>query len=166
MEREGPPRTGSRRSSLGKERSLGKRKALAQAAPPSKKSTVILLLDTTVLLDVLRARQNRRSLLAELVTAGHLLATAAINIAEVYAGMRSGEEARTEAFLSSLECYPMTGAIARRAGSLKSFWAQKGRTLSLADMMIAATALEHSLALMTDNRKDFPLPELTFYPWP
>jgi predicted nucleic acid-binding protein len=124
---------------------------------------MILLLDTTVLLDVLRARQNRRSLLAELVAAGHLLATAAINLAEVYAGLRSGEEVRTEAFLSSLECYPMTGAIARRAGTLKSVWARKGRTLSLADMTIAATALEHSLALMTDNRKDFPLPELTFY---
>jgi predicted nucleic acid-binding protein len=125
-----------------------------------------LLLDTTVLLDVLRARQNRRSLLAELVAGGHLLATAAINIGEVYAGMRPGEEPRTEAFLSSLECYPITGAIARRAGSLKSAWTRKGRTLSLADMMIAATAMEHGLALMTDNRKDFPLSELSFYPLP
>jgi predicted nucleic acid-binding protein len=127
---------------------------------------MILLLDTTVLLDALRARQNRRSLLVELVAGGHVLATAAINIGEVYAGMRRGEESRTEAFLSSLDCYPLTGAIARRAGSLKSAWAQKGRTLSLADMMVAATALEHGLALMTDNRKDFPLPELNFYPLP
>ncbi len=127
---------------------------------------MILLLDTTVLLDVLRARQNRGSLLAELVAGGHVLATAAINIGEVYAGMRPGEELRTEAFLSSLECYPINGAIARRAGSLKSSWARKGRTLSLVDMMIAATALEHSLGLMTDNRKDFPLPDLTFYPLP
>jgi predicted nucleic acid-binding protein len=127
---------------------------------------MILLLDTTVLLDVLRARQNRRSLLAELVAGGHVLATAAINIGEVYAGMRPGEELRTEAFLSSLECYSITGSIARRAGSLKSAWTRKGRTLSLADMMIAATALEHSLALMTDNRKDFPLHDLTFYPLP
>jgi predicted nucleic acid-binding protein len=125
---------------------------------------MIFLLDTTVLLDALRARQNRRSLLAELVAGGHVLATAAINIGEVYAGMRRGEESRTEAFLSSLDCYPLTAAIARRAGLLKSAWAQKGRTLSLADMMVAATALEHGLSLMTDNRKDFPLPELTLYP--
>lgn len=125
---------------------------------------MILLLDTTVLVDVLRARQNRRSLLAELVAGGHVLATAAINIGEVYAGMRRGEESRTEAFLSSLDCYPLTAAIARRAGSLKSAWAQKGRTLTLADMMVAATTLEHGLALMTDNRKDLPLPELNFYP--
>jgi predicted nucleic acid-binding protein len=127
---------------------------------------MILLLDTTVLLDVLRARRNRRSLLAELVAGGHLLATAAIDVGEVYAGMRVGEEKRTEAFLSSLDCYPITAAIARRAGSLKSAWAQKGKTLSLADMIVAATALEHGLALMTDNRKDFPLPELNFYPLP
>jgi predicted nucleic acid-binding protein len=127
---------------------------------------MILLLDTTVLIDVLRARQNRRFLLGELVAAGHLLATAAINIAEVYAGMRAGEQTRTEAFLVSLECYPMTGAIARRAGALKNASAGKGRMLSLADMIVAATALEHGLALMTDNRKDFPLPDLNFYPLP
>jgi len=119
-----------------------------------------------VLIDVLRAQKNRRSLLAELVAAGQVLATATINIAEVYAGMRLSEAARTEALLIGLDCYPMTGAIARRAGVLKRTWAQKGRTLSLADMIVAATALEHGLSLMTDNRKDFPLPELTFYPLP
>jgi predicted nucleic acid-binding protein len=70
---------------------------------------VTLLLDTTVLLDVLRARQNRRSLLADVVAAGHLLATSAINIGEVYAGMRRSEEDRTETFLSSLVCYPIDG---------------------------------------------------------
>jgi predicted nucleic acid-binding protein len=125
---------------------------------------VIILLDTTVLLDVLRSRQNRRSTLAQLIRGGHTLATAAINIGEVYAGMRLGEEAKTEAFLSRLECYPTTATIARRAGSLKSAWARKGLTLSLADMIVAATALEHGLTLMTDNRKDFPLPELELYP--
>ncbi len=127
---------------------------------------MILLLDTTVLVDVLRARKNRRRLLAELVGGGHVLSTAAINVGEIYAGMRPGEETSTEAFLSSLECFPVTGAIARRAGSLKNAWAQRGQTLTLADMMVAATALEHGLTLLTDNRKDFPLPALKFYPLP
>jgi predicted nucleic acid-binding protein len=123
-----------------------------------------VLLDTTVLIDVLPARRNLRAILAELVERGHMLATSAINIAEVYAGMRSGEEIRTEEFLSSLECYPITGDIARRAGALKSGYARQGQTLALADMLIAATALEHGLMLMTDNRKDFPMPEISFYP--
>ena len=127
---------------------------------------MILPLDTTVLIDVLRARHNRRSLLAELIESGHTLATAAINVGEVYSGMKPGEATVTEAFLSSLECYPITSSIARRAGSLKSQWAQKGRTLTLADMIVAAVALEHDLALLTDNRKDFPIPQLKFHSMP
>lgn len=43
-------------------------------------------------------------------------------------------------------------------------WANQGSTLSLADMIVAATALEHDIAIMTGNRKDFPLPQLKFYP--
>ena len=39
-----------------------------------------------------------------------------------------------------------------------------GRTLSVMDMMVAATALVYGLPLMTDNRKDFPMAELRFYP--
>ena len=92
---------------------------MSQGKGAWKTGKMILLLDTTVLIDVLRARQNRRSLLAELVAGGNVLATAAINIGEVYAGMRRGEESKTETFLSSLDCYPITGAIARRAGSLR-----------------------------------------------
>lgn len=122
-----------------------------------------VLLDTTVLIDALRARNNRRAQLAELVAAGHTLTTSAINIGEIYAGMRRSEQARTEAFLSNLECHPITTSIARRAGLLKSAWARKGRTLTLADMIIAATALEHDLVLMTDNHKDFPMPDLKFH---
>ncbi len=125
-----------------------------------------LLLDTTVLIDTLRARQGRRALLAERIAAGDVLATAAINIAEVYAGMRAEERTVTEGLLSSLKCYPLDETVARRAGALKSAYARKGCTLALADTIVAATALEHGLSLMTDNRRDFPQPELKFYDLP
>jgi predicted nucleic acid-binding protein len=128
-----------------------------------EENIVIILLDTTVLIDVLRARQNRRSQLIELIDSGHTLATTAINIGEVYSGMHPNEESATRAFLADLECYSITEPIARRAGMLKSGWARRGRTLTLSDMLIAATALEHHLTLMTDNRKDFPIPELDFH---
>jgi len=36
----------------------------------------------------------------------------------------------------------------------------------LDDMLIAATALEHGLTLMTDNRMDFPMRELELYSLP
>lgn len=124
------------------------------------------LLDTTVLIDALRSRNHRRALLAELVQQGHTLTTSAINVAEIYAGMRPGEEPSTEAFLNSLHCHALTGGIARVAGSLKSRYARQGKTLHWPDILVAATALEHGLTLMTDNRSDFPLPELNLYPLP
>ncbi len=107
-----------------------------------------LLLDTSVLIDALRLRHRRRELLTELVQAGHSLATTALNIAEVYAGMRSEEAQRTEALLSALDCYELTGASGRRAGTMKQQWARKGRTLALADMIIAAIALGRGCTLM------------------
>jgi len=125
-----------------------------------------LLLDTSVLIDTLRHRHRRRELLAELVQAGHTLATTALNVAEVYAGMRPEEAQRTEALLSVLDCYDLTGSSGRRAGALKQEWARKGRTLALADMVVAAIALERGCILMTDNRKDFPMEELDKFDLP
>ncbi len=123
-----------------------------------------VLLDSTVLIDALRSRQDGRGKLARMVAANHALATSAANVAEVYGGMRPGEESATQAFLSSVECYPVTAAIARRAGDLQREWRRRGRTLTMLDMMVAATALEYGFALATENRKDFPMPELVFQP--
>lgn len=125
-----------------------------------------LLLDTSVLIDVLRLRHGRRELLAELARGGSTLATTALNVAELYAGMRPEEEARTETFLGALDCYELTIAAARRAGNLKSKYARQGRTLTLADTIIAAIAIERRCTLMTDNRENFPMPELHCYDLP
>jgi predicted nucleic acid-binding protein len=125
-----------------------------------------LLLDTSVLIDALRLRRGRRQWLAELVRAGHTLATSALNLAEVYAGMRPEEEARTKTFLNALECIEITASAAEMAGKLKRQWAQKGRTLTLADTLIAAVALQQGCPLATDNRKDFPMPQLQLYKLP
>ena len=125
-----------------------------------------LLLDTSVLIDALRSRPTRRAWLAELVRNGHSLETCALNVAEVYVGMRTEEEDRTEAFLGSLICHPITANTGRRAGRLKNQWARKGRTLALADTIVAAVAIERKCILVTDNRKDFPMAEVRLYEIP
>ena len=125
-----------------------------------------LLLDTTVIIDVLRNRRGRRALLADLVRAGHLLSTSALNVAEIYSGIRPGEEGLTEAFLGGLEEYELGSEVARTSGKLRITWAKKGRTISLADAIVAAIAIEQGCALLTDNGKDFPMPELRLYPLP
>jgi predicted nucleic acid-binding protein len=125
-----------------------------------------LLLDTSVLIDALRMRGSRRAWLAELVRNGHSLETSALNVAEVYAGMHAEEESRTAAFLEVLLCHPVTASAGEHAGRLKNQWSRRGRTLTLADTIVAAVALEQGCALATDNRKDFPMTELRLYELP
>jgi predicted nucleic acid-binding protein len=125
-----------------------------------------LLLDTSVLIDALRSRRGRRQWLARLVRTGHSLETSALNVGEVYAGMRPEEEEQTKTFLGALLCHSITADTGERAGRLKSEWAGKGRTLTLADTIVAAVAIAQDASLATDNRRDFPMAELRLYEMP
>jgi predicted nucleic acid-binding protein len=121
------------------------------------------LADTSVLIDVLRGVPDRVERLKRLVEAGHVLACSAITVAELFAGMRPKERASTVGLLDSLEHFDVTRPIAERAGLLRSEWAKKGRTLSIPDLLIAATAISQGLILITDNARDFPMKELALH---
>src|SRR5271167_2229715 len=99
------------------------------------------LLDTSVIIDVINGKGGRSALLEGLLLQGDRLACCAINVAEVYAGMRPHEAARTEALLQSLDYYDLTWEIARGAGQLKYSRARAGRTISLPDALIAVIAI-------------------------
>lgn len=122
------------------------------------------LLDSTVIIDALNNRNDRGRLLQGLVAEGTLLGCCPINVTEVYMGMRPNEADKTEEFLASLEFYPVTWEIAKYAGALYREWRQKGLTLALPDVTIAAVAITNGLLLATDNPKDFPMRALRFYP--
>jgi predicted nucleic acid-binding protein len=124
------------------------------------------LLDSTVLIDALNGRNGRPRLLAQFSEQDILLACCAVNVTEIHMGIRPGEEVKTEKLLRSLEFYPVTWEIARLAGDLFRQWRQKGQTLSLADVTIAAVCLTHELVLVTANRKHFPMPELQLFQLP
>ena len=125
-----------------------------------------ILLDTSVLIDVLRRRKGRREALENLLSAHHGLFTTTLNIAELYAGMRHGEERPTERLLAGLGCFDVRQSTTRLAGALKNGWSHRGQTLALIDALIAATAIEQGCALLTDNQKHFPMPEVRLYPLP
>ncbi len=125
-----------------------------------------LLLDSTVIFDHLNGRIGRTELLEQLIDQGHVLACCPVNITEVYAGLRAGEELGTGGFLDSLKCLPVTPEIAKQAGLLRRDWRAKGHTLSYSDVTVAAVAIANQSPLLTDNRKHFPMPELNLFPLP
>ena len=124
----------------------------------------VYLLDTSVIIDALNRKRGRWELLRGLAEGGDGLACSVVTLTEIYAGARLHEMEATEGFLQSLEHFEVNAKLARSAGLLKNEWAKLGHTLSVPDVLIAATALLHGLVLVTDNRKDFPMTELVFYP--
>jgi predicted nucleic acid-binding protein len=127
---------------------------------------VTYLLDSSVIIDALNDRKGRRELLAKLSEREILLACCAVSVTELYMGIRPTEEVRTNQFLRRLEFFPITWEVAKLAGDLFRQWRQKGRTLGLADVTIAAVAIAHGLPLVTDNVKHFPMSELEIVPLP
>lgn len=82
---------------------------------------------------------------------------------EVVRGMRDRERESTFNLLNSFEALDVTSEIADQAGELIRTWRTRGITLGDADAIIAATALQHGLVLITTNPKHFPMPDLVVF---
>lgn len=74
--------------------------------------------------------------------------------------MRPKEEAATLALLKSFRFLELSAEGALRAGAWRADYRTTGVTLSLADCLVAATAVEHGATLVTDNVSHYPQPEL------
>jgi predicted nucleic acid-binding protein len=124
---------------------------------------MIYLPDTNILIDVITNRKGHAGLLERLLLERHILVTCAVIVGEVYTGMRAAEEIQTRALMESLEFLPTTYEIARHGGILRRDFARRGQTLSLADTTIAAVALAYQCTVITENAKDFQIPQLQLY---
>jgi predicted nucleic acid-binding protein len=119
-----------------------------------------VVLDTSILIEILRSNTRVQSGIDALLDRGYAIATSTACVAELYGGMRRGEEADTGQLIATLDCLPLTFEIAKRAGDLKVIRSKAGRTHGIVDMMIAATALEFGYSVATENRRDFEIPDL------
>ncbi len=113
------------------------------------------LLDTNIIIDHLRKKQEAKELLQRLLIEGATFYCCDIVVTEVIAGMRASEEKETRDFFNDLEYMPTAYPAAYQAGKIKYSLSRKGVTISTTDALIAAVAKSHDLSLITNNRKDF-----------
>ncbi|MGL5930735.1 MAG: PIN domain-containing protein [Dermatophilaceae bacterium] len=125
----------------------------------------MVVLDSTVLIDVLRGRPAVARLRG-LRERGTRLATTAINIEEIVRGIRPSEEDHVAALARGLEVIPVDHEVGWRAGEWRREFAGLGITLRQADCLIAAAAAGRGAALATGNPKDFPMDGLDVQHWP
>jgi predicted nucleic acid-binding protein len=113
-----------------------------------------LLLDTDVLIEYLRGREEATEYLEGLTFD---LYVSVISVAELFAGIRGNEEEESlEQFLLAFTVLPVTEKVARLGGIYRRDYKPSHGT-GLADALIAATAEESGASLATFNRRHFPM---------
>lgn len=121
-----------------------------------------LLIDTDVMIEYLRGSEPA---IVYLESLGRRPATSVICVAEVLAGVRDkAEQEAIECFLQTFEILPVDESIARLGGHYRKTYAKSHNT-GLADALIAATATNDNLQLVTFNIKHYPMLK-AFSPYP
>ena len=121
-----------------------------------------LLIDTNILIDLLRRQAPAVSFIAGLTAKPTL---SAVTVAELFSGFRdAAERSAIDSILHGATVIPIDEEIAEQGGLLRRQW-MRSHGLDIADALIAATAMAHGLRLATRNRKHFPMLENLLVPY-
>jgi hypothetical protein len=113
-----------------------------------------VVLDTSVLVDHLRASTPATEYLAGLATRP---SCSVISRIEVIQGLRSSERRAANRLFALISWVPVDEDVARRAGELGRRWRRSHPGIGVADLAIAATAERTDASLATRNVKHFPM---------
>jgi tRNA(fMet)-specific endonuclease VapC len=112
------------------------------------------LADTDVLIDFLKGKGEAQRV-ADALTNQELF-TSAISAFELYSGAKSEKQIHAvEALLQAMVVFPLSMDAARRAGHIRRNLDRDGKTVPMADSLIAGICLEQKLTLLTRNKKHF-----------
>lgn len=116
------------------------------------------LVDTNIISELSRHSPDKKVL--EWATSVNRCGLSVITVEELYYGLSWRPNQRVmdwiERFMEEYcEILPVTRSISHKAGILRGQFQAAGITRTQADMLIAATAAENGLAVVTRNLKDF-----------
>ena len=117
------------------------------------------LVDTDILIDHLRERQEALDLLESAIDEETSMVCSTITKVEIYAGLRAGEEDKTRALFEILENISVDDEIALSAGGYLNRFART-HGLEIGDAIIAATAKAMGVPLYTRNKRHYPMADI------
>lgn len=125
----------------------------------------LYLLDTATIVDFSKGRVPTRQRVRAALARGDRLATCAAVLAEFYTGVSRGERPDWDTFVDALVYLETTREAAEQAGVFRRRYRSRGIQIATTDALIAATAISNAAVLVTENPRDFPMPEVTRESW-
>lgn len=123
-----------------------------------------VVLDTDVLIHLLRKQPQAVTRFLELLEGQTTCLISPIVIAEVYAGALPREYAQIEALFDLCQRIHTDSDTARQAGLYANQYRKAYQGISLEDFFLAATARTHRCPLWTNNRKHYPMNDIELLP--
>ena len=115
-----------------------------------------IILDSDIIIECLRGNATIIAALKKHAHAGALISYTVISPAEIHAGMRAREAKAVGAFFQSIHFLPFDEAIGIKAGEYLQRFA-KSHAIEIADALIAAATAVSGGALLTLNKKHYPM---------
>jgi len=131
-------------------------------APPPSAAVTGILLDSDVIIEALRGRREISEGIRAIEHRGVPTYCCAVSFAEIWAGVRPGDESVTEAFFHARGEVVLDAVVGRRAGAYLSRYS-RSHGVQIADALVAAAASTAGLRLWTLDRRCYPMSGLVFH---
>ena len=125
-----------------------------------KMETTKTIIDTDILIDLLRNKKEAVAFISGLEQKKIELATTVINAFELHYGAHKSRQPQknlqaTNKLLRRLDVLPLTSKSAQKAGHIYAQLETKGQTIELRDTIIGAIALTRETSVATRNIEHF-----------
>ena len=115
----------------------------------------IVFADTSILIDLFRKSEKTNSKFVQLALQGYQFQISAITEYEVYSGATTAQLPFWDDLLEKINVLPFDKDVVKQAVIINRQLKQKRKQIDLADLFIAATAINNNLPFATLNRKHF-----------
>ncbi len=133
------------------------------SATPTQPSPTRLLLDTNIVIELLKKNPRTVAQFLILSERGCQFMLSPIVVAEVYAGAFKREHKDIEAFFALCQRTELDCNAGMQAGHYANAYSKAYSGVAMEDFLLAATAQALQCPLWTLNRKHFPMKDLVLY---
>ncbi len=126
----------------------------------------MVCLDTDVIINFLRNRNESVLLIQQIIEAGDILTTTNINTFELWKGIHKSyeKEKSLNEFLLKIKTLPFEDKASKKAAEIFEFLKEKGKMVDELDVMIGAISILNNEKILTFNKKHFEkIPDIRFF---